>query len=388
MAEVDELKKLLEEKKKEKEGEEGIEKEEYEGEEIKEEALGKILNRLTDKYKKEGILTDEEIPERTAELRRLMRGEREYKIGRATADQLKTSGNPMVRFFGKIYQAIKLPFGKLESLLEGSIGKNLERNLTAGRMDYSVEQYLALTIAATVFLTLITFTAFFILNFLGFISLMISTLIVLTLPLLTLAVAMLIPQSRANRVGKEVEKQLPFALRHMSIQVRAGVGIYDTMESIANSDYGRLSEGFRWVLDNIEKGMSTEDALEAWGRRTKSQSVRRVVGHIVRAIRTGGNLSNIMVEIAEDVSFERRTKIADFAEKLNLLGLFLMMSAIVFPVMIAILSAIGSAPQIQKYLGFFSIFSPTFLMLVFFILVPSMLGIFLFYVRVSDPGAI
>ena len=159
------------------------------------------------------------------------------------------------------------------------------------------------------------------------------------------------------------------------------------MNSIAKSNYGRLSEGFEWVLGQIEKGVTTEDALEAWSERTRSQDVRRVVGHLTRAIRTGGSLSSIMAEIAEDVSFERRQKIEDFAEKLNLLGLFLMMIAIVFPVMIAILTSIGSVPALQQYLGMFAIFTPTFLMLVFFVIVPSFLLLFIFYVKSSDPGS-
>lgn len=373
MPEEDEqLKKLLEEKK--------------EGEEADEETVNRIIDKMSDKYKEEGIL--EESPEKTEELRKLMRGEKTYQVGESSAKGLSGFNNPLVKFFGKIYTSLGTPIEKMEGLLEKSIGKRLEKRLNAARMDYSVEQYLALTIITMIIATAGTFGGLFLLFLMGIVPIILPIVGSLLALITVLGMALLIPRSKAKKIGNEVEKELPFALRHMSIEIRAGVGIYETMQSIANSNYGRLSKGFDWVLSNIEKGVSTEDALEAWAERTDSDNVRRVVSHIVRALRTGGNLSDVMVEIAEDVSFQRRQKIADFSEKLNLVGLFLMMSAIVFPIMIAILTTIGSTPQIQRFLGFFAIFSPQFLMLVFFVIVPGLLFVFMYYIKASDPGAI
>ena len=131
--------------------------------------------------------------------------------------------------------------------------------------------------------------------------------------------------------------------------------------------------------------MPTEVALEKWAEKTRSEGLRRMISHLVRALRTGGNLSDIMVTIAEDVSFERRMKIADFAEKLNLLALFLMMTAVVFPVMITILTSIGSAPSIKQYLSVFSVFNQTFLALVYFVICPAALLMFMYFIKASDP---
>lgn len=369
----EELKELLEKKKEEK---------------VDEEALGKIIDRMSDKYKEEGILKEGEAPEKTREMRKLMRGERTYEVGEASASQLESFENPLVSFFGKLYTAFEAPLHKVEDFLEGRAGRRLEDNLKAARMKYSVEQYLALTLIALIVATVSVFGLFMVLSLIGAVPFIFTVLFTLLTPFVVLGLAFILPRNKAKKIGNEVEKELPFALRHMSIEIRAGVGIYETMESIASSDYGRLSEGFQEVLSDIEKGVSTEDALEAWAARTKSQPVKRVVSHIVRALRTGGSLSDVMVEIAEDVSFQRRQKITDFSEKLNLVGLFLMMSAIVFPIMIAILTTIGSTPQIQKYLGFFSMFSPVFLMFVFFFIVPSLLGLFMYYIKASDPGTI
>ncbi len=376
---ADEIEDLLdeEEEKKESKGSERVDRE----------ALDTIVDRMADKYKEEGILKEEEIPEKTQELRKVMRGERQYGVGEKSASELEKFENPLIKFFGKIYTAFEEPVEKVTDFLQKYIGRGLEKNLVSARMDYSSEQYLTLTFLATIIASLVVFGAGLGLAIVGIGSVVISILLAVVTAPLVLGVMLLIPRSKAKKVGEEVEKQLPFALRHMSIEIRAGVGIYESMNSIAKANYGRLSEGFEWILSQIEKGVATEDALQAWGERTDSQDVRRVVGHLTRALRTGGNLSDIMSEIAEDVSFQRRQKIKEFAEQLNLVGLFLMMTTIVFPVMIAILTTIGSVPTLQEYLGFFAIFSPIFLMIVFFLLVPLGLFVFLFYIRSSDPGA-
>jgi pilus assembly protein TadC len=94
-----------------------------------------------------------------------------------------------------------------------------------------------------------------------------------------------------------------------------------------------------------------------------------------------------MITIAEDVSFEQRMKIGDFAEKLNLMGLFLMMVAVVFPVMFTILTTIGSSPAIKQYMAMFAMFTPAFLTIIYFVICPALLFIFMYFIKASDPGA-
>ena len=93
-----------------------------------------------------------------------------------------------------------------------------------------------------------------------------------------------------------------------------------------------------------------------------------------------------MVTIAEDVTFERKTRIKEYVSKLNLLSLFLMMTVIVLPVMLTILTAIGSSAVVKQFAGMFSVFSPVLLAIIYYILTPMFLMIFITVVRASDPG--
>lgn len=295
--------------------------------------------------------------------------------------------SPMVRFFGKFYLALETPISKISALFYRQFGKKIESDLAAAEMEFTVEQYISLALSVAVLGMLCTLCFMLLLFTVTSFNILFLILAVFLVPLCILGLAFIIPENKAKKIAREIDKELPFALRHMSIEIHAGIGIFKTMESIEVSGYGQLSKGFGEVLSNIEKGMSTEDALEKWMEKSRSEGLNRMISHLVRAMRTGGNLSEIMVTIAEDVSFERRMKISDFAEKLNLMGLFLMMGAVVFPVLLTIMTSIGSSPSIKQYMTVFSMFNLSFLAVTYFLICPFFLILFIFLIKSSDPGS-
>lgn len=396
MVKLGKLKKMIDEKEAAPEGgelkletlDETVSNAALEGkEEIDKVALSKIVDRMRDKYIEEGVLKEETVAPEKAEKLRAMFGEGAGgKIKSGGPKELVLFESPMVRTFGKFYLALEAPMNALSRFMHKSFGSRLERDLVAAGMVYTVEQYITIALSAAVIVWLISLGFLFTLVAAAGFPIAIAVLFAIIIPIIILGIALVIPGSIASKIGGQIDKELPFALRHMSIEIRAGVGIYKTMESVASSGYGPLSDGFRKVLSNIEKGVPAEEALESWSEHTRSDGLRRMVSHLVRAMRTGGSLSDIMVTIAEDVAFERRAKIADFAEKLNLMSLFLMMVAIVMPIMVTILTAIGASPSLKQYLSMFAVFSPSFLMLLYFAICPMLLFIFMFYIRSADPG--
>ncbi len=393
MSEADRLKKLLKKEDKKPEEKKPDKKEaklQEASEEVDVETISKIVDRMKEKYVKEGVLQKgETITTAKAEkLREMIEyGPRaSLKSLGGSARELVLFESPIVRFFGKFYMKLQSPIHSMSNWLYKSFGRTLEMDLQAAEMRYSVEQYLTLALSATILVWLILLAMLFVLIIAVKLDLLYALLGLILAPIVCFALVMIIPGNRAKKLAAEIDKELPFALRHMSIEIRAGVGIFKTMESIASADYGTLSDGFRSVLLSIEKGVPTEDALEMWGERTRSEGLRRMVAHLVRAMRTGGNLSDIMITIAEDVSFERRMKIADFAERLNLLSLFLMMIAIVLPVLITILTVIATSPSIQQYISMFNMLNQQFLMIMYFAICPGLLFIFIYFIKASDPG--
>ena len=119
--------------------------------------------------------------------------------------------------------------------------------------------------------------------------------------------------------------------------------------------------------------------------RTQSTALRSALMHTIRALKTGGNLSNIMNEIAEDVSFELRMKMREFGEKMNFLGVIFIFMAIVLPVFVAIMGGVRNSPIMaptgeggQMAGTFKSIPLPLNVMVIFFLLVMPAIMVWLF----------
>lgn len=159
-----------------------------------------------------------------------------------------------------------------------------------------------------------------------------------------LALTLSYPSMKANSKATAIDKELPFALRQLSTQVKAGVSFTRALKSIADTNYGLLTTEVKKTLKEMDGGLSTTTALQNLATRNKSQGLQRAVTQISRALRTGGNLSEIISTIADDVSFETRMKIRDFTELLNLISIVYIMVAVVAPVMIAILAAVTQLP--------------------------------------------
>ncbi|NUN11585.1 type II secretion system F family protein [Candidatus Micrarchaeota archaeon] len=264
-------------------------------------------------------------------------------------------------FYARFQGVLSAPARLLTKL---PLSNNLKVLLESGGIYVSPEAYIAVATVVSVsiaFLTLILMVS-------AGVALGNAALYGLAVPiavlmfLVTGIIILMYPVSKASERAAEIDKALPFALRQLSTQVKAGVSFYQAMLSVANSKYGVLSDELRIVLRDLDSGLSVEQALIRLMNRTRSNGLQKALQQILRSLRTGGNLSKIISDIADDVSFETRMKIRDFTEKLNFINIIYIMVSVVAPVAIAIFSAIvqlplfaGALPPVFTLLGFLAI---------------------------------
>ena len=128
----------------------------------------------------------------------------------------------------------------------------------------------------------------------------------------------------------------------MSIELKAGMGLHDALITIRNANYGSLSREFNRVLEEVKFGKSTEDSLLEMSQRVKSEGLSRAIQQIVGTLRVGGNLSNSLEIIAQDISFDMQIKLKEFSQKLNSFILIYTFIAILAPVISLIMLMAGS----------------------------------------------
>ena len=145
------------------------------------------------------------------------------------------------------------------------------------------------------------------------------------------------PKIKEKNDYLDLNRELPYALRHMGTELKSGKGLHDTLATIRNAGYGSLSKELTRVLEEIKYGKSTEESLLEMSHRVKSEGLNRMVHQIIGTLRVGGNLANSLDVIAKDISFEAQIKLKEYSQKLNSFILIYTFIAILAPVIILIM---------------------------------------------------
>ena len=145
------------------------------------------------------------------------------------------------------------------------------------------------------------------------------------------------PQIKQKRSYNDLNQELPYALRHMGIELKSGKGLHDTLMTVSNANYGSFSMELNRVLEQVRYGESTESALLEMSNRVGSDGLSRAVQQIVGTLRVGGNLAHSLEVIADDISFDMHVKLKDYSQRLNSFILIYTFLASLAPVILLIM---------------------------------------------------
>lgn len=139
------------------------------------------------------------------------------------------------------------------------------------------------------------------------------------------------PKVQVSKKIRDIEKNLPAALHHILVQIRAGVPLFQCIGAIAKSEYGKLSEEMKKTLNEINTGKSEAAALEMMARDTPSLHFRRIMWQLVNSIKAGADVGDTIKEIVNDMAVEQRISIKKYGSTLNPMTMMYMMLAVIFP---------------------------------------------------------
>lgn len=139
------------------------------------------------------------------------------------------------------------------------------------------------------------------------------------------------PKLAVRRKIRDIEGNISHVLRHMLVQVRSGVTLFNAMTAVASGGYGRLSEEFGKAVTDINTGVSEVDALEKLAFYNPSLFFRRVIWQMVNAMKSGADIGHTLKEIVDNIISEQKTAIKKYGSELNPLSLFYMMLVVIFP---------------------------------------------------------
>lgn len=173
------------------------------------------------------------------------------------------------------------------------------------------------------------------------------------------------PKLTVKRKVNQVEASLPYGLHHLLVEVRSGVPLYNSLVSIAQSNYGKFSEEIKKAVNEINTGKSEVAALEMLARENPSLYFRRVIWQMVNALKSGADIGETIKQIVDHIQEEQRIAIKKYGAQLNPLALMYMIFCVIFPTLgitflLVISSFIGIGIDVEYMLlgilGFLVIF--------------------------------
>lgn len=138
------------------------------------------------------------------------------------------------------------------------------------------------------------------------------------------------PSLVANRRVKDLEKNLLFALRHLLIEVRAGVPLFEAMVGVTRG-YGDVSDEFKKIVRDINSGEKQEGALNKAAKRNPSLYFRRALWQIVNALQGGSDVGSALQAITDNFSERQINQINRYGEELNPWTMIYMIIAVILP---------------------------------------------------------
>ena len=191
------------------------------------------------------------------------------------------------------------------SLTSQSLKRWLRKQLVAAGSPnyYTVEEYLALAMAAGLALAVVVEAMYFLL--LGQFTLLLA---MLALGLGIFLTLYQIHESASKRLA-EISRRIPYALDLISLAMGAGANFAEAISTIARErDDDPLNQEFRTVLAEMELGTTRRRAMQNLAERVPLDAMRSIVASVVQAEQLGTPLGTVLHDQATLLRLQRSVR--------------------------------------------------------------------------------
>lgn len=137
-------------------------------------------------------------------------------------------------------------------------------------------------------------------------------------------------KSNVSKRGSEIDKEVLFAGRYLSIKLHAGRPLMNALIDTSNS-YGVASKYVREIVDDIETGNPIEKALDKAIAYSPSEKFRKILFQINNALQLGIDVSKPLESVLNEITKEQEIEVKKYGKKLNSVVIFYMLLAVVVP---------------------------------------------------------
>lgn len=124
--------------------------------------------------------------------------------------------------------------------------------------------------------------------------------VILAIFIPTIAFALVLFMKIEKRSG-EIESSIPDFLRQLSSMLRVGLSLENALVDMSNHGSGPLYDELRRVVVEIRMGKSLDESFNNMAMRLNSKDLERSFKIILNAHKSGGSLSDIILDVSDDL---------------------------------------------------------------------------------------
>lgn len=150
-----------------------------------------------------------------------------------------------------------------------------------------------------------------------------------------------LPLAKKKAYSKKVEAELPLFLMKLSAEIKLGKNFYNAIEDCCK-EKGFASKEFEFVIKDMNKGATFQEALQKMNERTGSMNIKRACSNLSNLQIQGSRDTAGLKKLAQELLLKQRIESKEFSGKMVVYALvFIAISAIV-PAMFQSFVLIGS----------------------------------------------
>ncbi|RME54002.1 hypothetical protein D6783_00130, partial [Candidatus Woesearchaeota archaeon] len=135
---------------------------------------------------------------------------------------------------------------------------------------------------------------------------------------------------KADRIRRQISKEIVFAGRYLIIELESGVPLYESFVNISKA-FPTVGPYFAEIIAKVDLGTTFEDALNETIATTPSPQLRKMLWQVLNSLKTGAEIADSLNVVFDQMIREQQIEVKEYGRKLNPLAMFYMIMAIIVP---------------------------------------------------------
>ena len=186
--------------------------------------------------------------------------------------------------------------------LSNSIENRIDSSILIGFQEYLLKAGIFTLASQILAIMLMIYLAFLVLFILCSLALSFSLIYAMALAISIPTIAFsLILFMKMERRASEIENSIPDFLRQLSSMLKVGLSLENALIDMSNHGKGPLYDELRRVVVEIRMGKSLDESFNGMAMRLDSKDLERSFKIILNAHKSGGSLSDIILDVSDDL---------------------------------------------------------------------------------------